>query len=66
MKNTFTILECRKCNNPYKVKPEKIVTQNANIQCPHCGTVVNNLSAIEKYYQSINDFKKRLSGVKKE
>lgn len=61
----FTILECRSCNKPYKVKGEKLVARNANIQCPYCSAVVNNKAASDKYFQSINDFKRRLSGVKK-
>lgn len=64
MLDIFTILECRYCKKTFKIKSEKIVARNANIQCPSCGIIVNNSAAVERYYQSINDFKKRLSGVK--
>ncbi|MBM7646379.1 DNA-directed RNA polymerase subunit RPC12/RpoP [Scopulibacillus daqui] len=65
MQNIFTVLECRKCNKAYNVKPEKMLAHYANIHCPHCGAMAKMPSALEKYYHSMNDFKQHLSGAAK-
>ena len=61
----FMMLECKNCNSAYKIRPEKLVAHEANIQCPYCGYLVNNKGASDKYHQSINDFKRHLIGIKK-